>query len=258
MNTRTVTTIPVKELPVAAGNWDSTRAPIDHVIIHTMVGTIASAASRFNTKNQAAAHYGVGLDGSLVHWVDEDNTAYHAGDYPMNQRSIGIEHEDNGDYNGNRTDALYTASAALVKDICAFYNIPVDRDHIRKHSEVSDNPTGCPDALDIDRIVREASSANQAHNHAQYIQDNQDPNQIKVFLGDYGWMERQALIGKLGDLVRAEDQIKQLESINTEQADQISQLQDDIKNIPPIVPTPVKTYKTSLGQLFNKLADSFG
>jgi hypothetical protein len=124
-----------------------------------MVGTWQGAAARFdNPAEKASAHYGIKLDGGLIHWLEEYNTAYHAGNYPMNQRSIGIEHEDGGDYNGVRPDALYTTSAKLVRDICQFYSIPIDRQHILKHNEVSDSPTGCPDALDIDRIVREASA----------------------------------------------------------------------------------------------------
>src|SRR5258708_18286423 len=74
----------------------------------------------------------------------------------MNQRSIGIEHIDDNNYNGIRPDILYATSARLVADICQFYGIPIDRKHILKHSEVSDAPTGCPDALDIERIVRQA------------------------------------------------------------------------------------------------------
>ncbi len=155
--TRQVTTLPVIEKTVADGNWDSTRSPIDRVIIHTMVGTAVGADARFNNPTQVvSAHYGVLLSGTIWHWVDEDNTAYHAGDYAVNHRSIGIEHEDNGDYNGVRPDVLYTASAKLVRDICLFYNIPIDRVHILKHSEV--HATGCPDTLDIDRIVWEAAS----------------------------------------------------------------------------------------------------
>jgi len=154
---RQVTTLPVIEKTVANGNWDSSRSTIDRIVIHTMVGTAQAADTRFNNPSQqVSAHYGVLLNGTLWHWVDEDNTAYAAGDYAMNQRSINIEHEDNGDYNGTRPDSLYTTSAKLVADICAFYNIPIDRQHILKHSEVSDNPTGCPDALDIDRIVKQA------------------------------------------------------------------------------------------------------
>lgn len=127
------------------------------IVIHTMVGTIASANARFQqAAQQASAHYGVGLDGSLVQWVAEKDTAYHAGDWLINETSIGIEHEDNGDYNGVRSDALYSASSALVSDIAKLYGIALDRAHVRKHSEVSDSPTACPDALDINRIIKGA------------------------------------------------------------------------------------------------------
>lgn len=157
MASRIVTTLPYTEKDVAIGNFDKTRTTIDRVIIHTMVGTEESASARFaNPTQQVSAHYGVRLDGKIIHWLEETFTAYHAGDYSVNQRSIGIEHEDNGDYNGTRTDALYETSSKLVRDICQFYSIPIDRTHILKHSEV--HPTGCPDALDIERIVRVAQS----------------------------------------------------------------------------------------------------
>jgi hypothetical protein len=166
MSTRKVTSLPVKELTVArqyipgvqTGCWDKNRLAIDKIIIHTIVGTIAAANSRFNNPDQVvSAHYGIGLDGSIYHWVDEDNVAYHSGKYAVNQTSIGIEHEDNGNYNGTRTDALYKSSAQLVRNICEFYNIPIDRKHIIKHNEVP-YPTACPDNLDIDRIVKEAAA----------------------------------------------------------------------------------------------------
>lgn len=156
------TAIPYTELEVAGpydsatktGNFDESRATIDRIVIHTMDGTWEGAAARFdNPSSNVCAHYGIKLDGGLLHWLEEYWTAYHAGNYAMNQRSIGIEHEDGGDYNGVRPDVLYQTSSKLVADICKFYGIPCDRDHIKKHNEVSDAPTGCPDALDIDRIV---------------------------------------------------------------------------------------------------------
>ena len=151
------TAIPYTELTVADGNFDSSRATIDRIIIHTMVGTWQSAAARFGQYGtQVSAHYGVKLDGGLIHWLEEYYTGYHAGNYPMNQRSIGIEHEDGGNYNGVRPDILYQTSGKLVADICKFYSIPIDRSHILKHSEVI--PTGCPDALDIDKIVSYAQN----------------------------------------------------------------------------------------------------
>ncbi len=154
---RVATSLPYTELPVSPGNFDSSRSPIDRVIIHTMVGTWQGAAQRFNDPTaRVSAHYGVKYDGGLIHWLEEYFTGYHAGNYSMNQRSIGIEHEDLGKPNDPRPDVLYTMSSKLVRDICLFYNIPIDRQHILKHSEVIN--TQCPDALDIDRIVREALS----------------------------------------------------------------------------------------------------
>lgn len=158
MAVRVSTTLPFSERFVADGNWDASRKPITKVILHTVVGTLAGASARFAKVGQAAsAHYGIGLDGSIVRWVEENNTAYHCGNYSVNQESIGIEHEDGGDYNGPRTPELYKTSSKLLAEICAFYSIPCDRTHVLGHKEVSINPTACPDSLELDRIVAGAN-----------------------------------------------------------------------------------------------------
>lgn len=137
---------------------------IQWIVLHTMVGTTAASNGRFQNPGAAAsAHYGVSEDGSLVQWVDEGDTAWHAGDYPCNQHSIGIEHEDNGDYNGVRPDALYAASSALVASICSRNGIPVKRgDYAAGIPGCIDHRTvaitACPDALDTDRIIRGAQT----------------------------------------------------------------------------------------------------
>lgn len=131
---------------------------IDRVLIHTMDGTLESTWQVFSDPNgrQVSAHYGIGLDGSVTQYVDEGNTAWHSGNWNMNTRSVGIEHEDGGNYNDSvRSDAEYETSAQLVADLCRRYSIPADRGHILKHSEVT--ATGCPDGLDIDRIVARAN-----------------------------------------------------------------------------------------------------
>jgi N-acetylmuramoyl-L-alanine amidase CwlA len=137
-----------------------------YVVLHTMVGTIESATARFHDPaSQVSAHYGVGYDGSrLVQWVNEDDAAWHAGSWSVNLDSIGIEHEDRGQFNAPRPDGLYTAAAALVRDVCGRYGIPIDRAHIRAHREVSESPTACPDALDVERIVREAANPPKEEN----------------------------------------------------------------------------------------------
>lgn len=128
------------------------------IIIHTVVGSQNSAIGAFlNPARIASAHYIVDkTTNRLVQMVREEDTAYHAGNWSINLQSIGIEHADDGDYNGVRPDILYNNSAALVADLCRRYGIPCNRDYIKKHTEVSLTGTACPDALDIDRIVRQA------------------------------------------------------------------------------------------------------
>ena len=139
-------------------HFDGPKPPdASYIILHTMVGSIASANARFQQAAQtASAHYGVGLDGRVVQWVKESDAAWHAGNFEINLDSIGIEHEDKGDFNGPRTPALYESSAQLVAAICKRYDIPCTRTYIRKHKEVSDAPTACPDSLNVDGIVRRA------------------------------------------------------------------------------------------------------
>lgn len=127
---------------------------VDKVVLHTIVGTLDSAENRFHSagvpaSRAASCHYGVGLSGQIRRWVAEGDTAWQAGNWDTNVSSIGIEHEDNGNYNdGVRTDALYNASIALVTDICRRYGLSADRVHV--HNEF--RSTACPDGLDVGRI----------------------------------------------------------------------------------------------------------
>lgn len=169
MPTRVTADLPnITQFEVGDGNWadKSNRGPIHSIVLHTMVGTVQGADARFNTPNsQVSAHYGVGLNGSIYQWVDEDNVAYHAGDWIVNQTSIGIECEDGTNpqtnptgYNNPRPDTLYESAAKLVADICKFYDFPADPEHIFRHGDVIDKTvypggTSCPDALDTGRII---------------------------------------------------------------------------------------------------------
>jgi len=161
---------PIVSVPASTANYTVGRLGygINGVIIHTMVGTLAATDATFeNPARQASAHYGVACDGSVIHqYVPEADIAWHCGRFytdasdPLaNCNTIGIEHCDNGAYNDPRPDGLYVTASDLVRDICKRYGIPIDRTHIRKHREVSQLPTSCPDALDIDRIVAMAAGA---------------------------------------------------------------------------------------------------
>ena len=152
---RKYTSLPYTEYTVATGNFDTSRKPITQIVIHSTVSTYKSAISWFgNPKAGTSAHYIISNKGELAAMLEEYYTAYHSGNYGVNQTSIGIEHEW---YNGiTPSDKLYQESALLVHDICHFYGLSINRGVIKGHKEIV--PTGCPNEIDVDRIVREAQA----------------------------------------------------------------------------------------------------
>src|ERR1700682_5706096 len=130
----------IKQVPASTNNYTAGRLgyKIAGIIIHTIVGSLASADGAFqNPARQASAHYGIeyngDADGPIHQYVAESNIAWHCGRFytdaadPLaNVNTIGIEHADNGLYNNPRPDALYAQSSKLVKEICARYAIPID------------------------------------------------------------------------------------------------------------------------------------
>src|SRR4030088_3415448 len=100
-----------------------------------------------------SAHYVIGQDGRIAQLVSEDDTAYHAGKYDVNLRSIGIEHEASPMM--APTDALYAASAKLHREIAARHGLTLNvASSVLPHHAIV--PTECPGTLDLDRIVRDA------------------------------------------------------------------------------------------------------
>lgn len=183
---RKYTSIPFTEYDVAIGSFDGNRRPIDRIVLHTTVGTIEATKATFASTKGTSAHYTVGWDGKLYAFLEEYNVAYATGNYPMNQRSISIEHVDNGQYTSVRPDALYETSAKLVADICREYGIPCDRSHILKHNEVV--ATGCPHNLDVDRIIKRA---NEIMGGKVMDEDTKNADRWKnlVYDNPYGWSE---------------------------------------------------------------------
>lgn len=114
---------------------------IDRVVIHTTEGSYAGAISWFRSPNnpwQTSAHYVIrSSDGEITQMVREHDTAHHV--FSWNSRSIGVEHEAISAQPHWFTEAMYASSAALVRDICLRYGIPMDRAHIVGHVEVPGN-----------------------------------------------------------------------------------------------------------------------
>lgn len=222
---RTSTSLPYTELEVADGNFDTNRSTIDRIVLHTMVGTWQGAAERFdNPASEVSAHYGIKYDGGIIHWLEETYTAYHAGNYAMNKRSIGIEHEDMGRYNDPRPDALYKTSAQLVADICRFYKIPCDRAHILDHRQVIN--TACPDALDTDRIIKEAQALINLPIPIMNIDAAHWISLTTDRRNEYGWSLPEHVYATVASL---EANIEQLEEAITRKDKQVLSLQTEVK-----------------------------
>jgi N-acetyl-anhydromuramyl-L-alanine amidase AmpD len=103
---------------------------ISAITIHDVEGSYSSCISWFqNCAASVSAHYVIrSSDGQVTQMVDEYDKAWHVGN--ENPYAIGIEHEG---YNTNPawyTNAMYTKSALLCKDICnSGYNINPVRTH---------------------------------------------------------------------------------------------------------------------------------
>ena len=136
--------------------------------MHTSDGPAGAVEAWFSDpRSGVSAHYLVGLDGSVTQFVEEEDTARHAGggaaelavrfpDADPNRHSIGIEFEDGGDPLGvERPAAQYRAGARLLGGIAERWGIPLDRAHVLGHREL--NPAKeCPGNLDIDLLLSDA------------------------------------------------------------------------------------------------------
>ncbi|MCX7606054.1 MAG: N-acetylmuramoyl-L-alanine amidase [Bacteroidia bacterium] len=111
--------------PAASCNYNArpSGTSITHVTIHTVQGTYAGCISWFKNCNaQVSAHYVLrSSDGQITQMVREADRAWHVG--TENNYTIGLEHEGYINNPSWYTVAMYTASAALVRDICQRRNI---------------------------------------------------------------------------------------------------------------------------------------
>jgi N-acetylmuramoyl-L-alanine amidase len=162
--------MPTQWIGCAAGNFRKGRHGFEPtaIVIHIIVGSLGSAGITFgDPRSSVSAHYGVGKSGLVHQFVNEADTAFHAGivvrptwklidpQANPNLYTIGIEHE--GQPQDIWPDEQYASSATLVREIAARWKIPLDRDHIIMHREIRASKT-CPGLADIDRLIREATA----------------------------------------------------------------------------------------------------
>jgi N-acetylmuramoyl-L-alanine amidase len=161
--------MPREWIGCAPGNFRQGRHGFEPkaIVIHIIVGSLESAGLTFrDPRSSVSAHYGVGKSGRVHQFVEETDTAFHAGTVVRptwrlidpranpNLYTVGIEHE------GQPQDAWpgdqYGASAALVREIAVRWRIPLDRDHIIMHREIRASKS-CPGSVEMERLIRAAA-----------------------------------------------------------------------------------------------------
>lgn len=127
---------------------------INGVIIHWMAGNLASTDSVFqNRTRNTSAHYGV--EGDVVHqYVKEDDTAYQAGNWTVNQQTIGIEHS--AQPGRDAVDATYENSAQIIAAAAKKYGFSVVGATARPHNMIV--ATTCPGTVDVTRLINRANA----------------------------------------------------------------------------------------------------
>ena len=156
-------------VPAHPNNYTAGRSEknIEIITIHHMAGILTAEECgklfQDETRN-ASSHYGIGKDGEIGLYVDEENTAYTNGDFDSNSIAVTIEtsnSEASGDY--PVSDEVLNVLIKLVADIAKRNNLGtlVKGENLTWHKMHSE--TSCPGEYllsKMDYIVEEANKIN--------------------------------------------------------------------------------------------------
>ncbi|MEU6387715.1 N-acetylmuramoyl-L-alanine amidase [Streptomyces sp. NPDC046939] len=124
------------------GNHDLADRPhdqsIDYIVIHDTEATWEQTLKLVQDPTYLAWHYSLrSTDGHIVQSVRTKDVGWHAGNWYVNAKSIGLEHEGFlAQPDSWYTEEMYRSSARLVRYLSKKYDIPLDRQHILGHDTV--------------------------------------------------------------------------------------------------------------------------
>ncbi|WP_033291240.1 N-acetylmuramoyl-L-alanine amidase [Amycolatopsis jejuensis] len=132
---------PFEKVGNGYGNYDKAERPssqkIDYIVIHDTEGTWDAVMNQAKTPGQLAWHYTVrSSDGMVAQHVPTKDVGWHAGNWYVNTKSIGVEHEGYAALGTWYTEAMYRSSAKLVGYLARRYGVPLDRAHLLGHDNV--------------------------------------------------------------------------------------------------------------------------
>ncbi|MFI0419441.1 N-acetylmuramoyl-L-alanine amidase [Spongiactinospora sp. 9N601] len=134
---------PYQELPGGDhGNHDKARRPVDqkveYIVIHDTEEYYGRTLDLVQNPEYVSWHYTLrSQDGHIAQHVRTKDVGWHAGNWYVNAKSIGLEHEGFLAQGGAwYTEAMYRTSAKLVRHLAKLHRIPLDRAHILGHDNV--------------------------------------------------------------------------------------------------------------------------
>jgi hypothetical protein len=123
------------------GNHDLANRPqsqkINYIVIHDTEETYDNTIRLVQDPTYVSWNYTLrSSDGHVAQHVKAKDVAWHAGNWYVNAKAIGLEHEGFGADGTWYTEAMYRSSAKLVRYLAGRYGIPLDRAHIVGHDNV--------------------------------------------------------------------------------------------------------------------------
>ncbi|THA27782.1 N-acetylmuramoyl-L-alanine amidase [Streptomyces sp. RKND-216] len=124
------------------GNHDKGDRPrtqdVDYIIVHDTEATWDTTLDLVQDPTYVSWHYSLrSSDGHVAQHLNLKDVGWHAGNWFVNAKSVGLEHEGfltNPD--AWYTEAMYRTSSRLVRHLARTYDIPLDRQHVLGHDNV--------------------------------------------------------------------------------------------------------------------------
>ncbi|MFI6642845.1 N-acetylmuramoyl-L-alanine amidase [Streptomyces sp. NPDC050504] len=124
------------------GNHDKADRPdsqsIDYIVVHDTEGYWDTALKLVQDPTYVSWQYTLrASDGHVAQHLRLKDVGWHAGNWYVNAKSVGLEHEGfltNPD--AWYTEAMYRSSARLVRYLAKRYDVPLDRQHVIGHDNV--------------------------------------------------------------------------------------------------------------------------
>ncbi|MFG2640255.1 N-acetylmuramoyl-L-alanine amidase [Streptomyces sp. NPDC048370] len=124
------------------GNHDKADRPasqsIDYIVVHDTEATWDVTLKLVQDPTYVSWQYSLrSSDGHIAQHMPVKDVGWHAGNWFVNAKSVGLEHEGfltapDSWY----TEAMYRTSARLVRYLAQRYDIPLDRQHVLGHDNV--------------------------------------------------------------------------------------------------------------------------